>query len=225
MPPELPTHLQACTQRPGPAICAHEIEPPAPSSEPGVRALVASGHATRATTAVLKMYGAELFGFLAGILEDVPAARDVYASVGESIRLYLPRFEWAFPLRTWIYVIARRELARHREMARQRSWPPPSSAKPTFPLPDPMVTQPYRASALRSSVGALRSSLASEDLELLVLRLDRRLTWKELALTSLGESASESAAGAEAIRLRERFRLIREDLTRSAIRQGMLAPR
>ena len=225
LPPTLPHNLQACTLRPGPAICAHHVEAPAPPSEPGVRALVASGHVARATTAALHLYGAELFGFLAGILEDIPAARDVYAGVGERIRLYLPRFEWGFPLRTWTYAIARRELARYREMVGQRRVGPTSSAKPTFPLPDPMVTQPYRTSAIRSSVGALRSSLAPEDLELLVLRVDRRLTWRDLAITSLGDSASERATARESARLRERYRLIRENLTRSAIRHGMLAPR
>jgi RNA polymerase sigma-70 factor (ECF subfamily) len=56
----------------------------------------------------------------------------------------------------------------------------------------------------------LRESLSDEDRDLLVLRVERGLAWKEIAAAFLDEEApSVDAITREAARLRQRYRSIR----------------
>jgi hypothetical protein len=62
----------------------------------------------------------------------------------------------------------------------------------------------------RHQLDDLRMSLSDEDRDLLVLRVEQGLAWKEIATAFLEESDSEPEAVArEAARLRQRFRSIR----------------
>ena len=69
-------------------------------------------------------------------------------------------------------------------------------------------------SAKRNAVERLRDELPEEDRALLVLRVDRRLEWREVAI-ALAESSpraegleDEAALKREAARLRKRFQLV-----------------
>ncbi len=72
-----------------------------------IGALLIAGDEAGAASAVLRVHGAEVFGFLLGVLDRGKAARDAYAGVAERIRQGLARFRWRCSLRTWIYGLAR----------------------------------------------------------------------------------------------------------------------
>ena len=58
---------------------------------------------------------------------------------------------------------------------------------------------------------------------ILVLRLDRGLSWNEVALVTLGEEgASAEALRRESARLRKRFQDLKEELRVRAQRAGLL---
>jgi hypothetical protein len=158
-----------------------------------VRRWVDAGHVARAVTCALRIYGAEVFGFLSTVIDDDARAREVYTRLARRIRRELPRFPWSCSLRTWLYMQARAELARQRKGKRVET------------------PHPYRGRMDQ----ILRRGLDEADRELLVLRIDRRLTWRELALTS-GEA---DVALAEA-RLRARFVQVCETLRRTAAEYG-----
>jgi hypothetical protein len=82
------------------------------------------------------------------------------------------------------------------------------------------VRIPSHRRTRRLAVATLRSALLPDDRELLVLRLDRRLRWRELAITALGEAADEPALSAEARRLHERYRALRRRMTQLTRRAG-----
>jgi RNA polymerase sigma-70 factor (ECF subfamily) len=77
----------------------------------------------------------------------------------------------------------------------------------------------------RSRLLALRASLPPEDQELLMLRLDRRLRWEELAQVLHAEDEVPLAPEKlkkETVRLRKRFQLIKDRLREMARRDGLL---
>lgn len=67
----------------------------------------------------------------------------------------------------------------------------------------------------------LRRTLAPEDHTLLVLRLDRELSWDEIALVLAGEGDGGSG-GPTPSALRKRFERLKRVLARRARRSGIL---
>jgi RNA polymerase sigma-70 factor (ECF subfamily) len=220
-----PRHLLRLPRSASPAPLRTEpsAEAPPATFEETVRDALARGDLHAATTSSLRLYGAEVFGFLLGVLGDGSAARDVYASVAERVWRGLSAFAWRCSLRTWTYTIARNELARYRaRTARRHAHQVPLSAISSPRAPDPTTTKPFCRTTVRNALSELRRELPPEDHELLVLRIDRRLSWGDLATASLGEDASEHEVARESARLRKRFQLLKERLTRLALDRGLL---
>lgn len=182
-----------------------------------VRQALAAGDEVRATVRLLDAYGAEVFGFLAGVLDDVGEARAVYAAIGERARERLVTFGWPCGLRTWLYAIAHRVIGEVRQ----------SSASPGEPvsaeLPERGTTRPPPPRSRSAALAHLRSSLPLHDREMLVLHVDRRMTWDELALVFLGEDASAKDHALEILRLQARYRLLKDWLAREAAVRGILS--
>lgn len=74
-------------------------------------------------------------------------------------------------------------------------------------------TAPWLRTEVKDAFAELRASLSEEERELLVLRVDRDLSWDEAA-TILGEPAP---------RLRKRFQALKDKLRARARAQGLLA--
>src|SRR5258708_8381912 len=68
--------------------------PPRDLSEENVRAKIRTGDIASATATALLLYGADVFGFLARVLDDLDAARDVYSSFSERLWKGLSSFQW-----------------------------------------------------------------------------------------------------------------------------------
>ncbi len=180
-----------------------------------VRQALDKGDEVRATICLLDAYGAEIFGFLAGVLDDVGEARQVYAALGERARERLVTFGWPCGLRTWIYALAHLVIG---EMHQSSAAPDLASLE----LPQRGTTRaPPRSRS--DALADLRSSLPLHDRELLVLRVDRRMTWEELALVFLGEDASAKDHALEILRLQARYRLLKDWLAREAAVRGILS--
>lgn len=188
-------------------------------SEHRIRSLVGAGDVGSAVTGVLRLYGAEVFGFISALVEMPVFAREVYVAVGELLWCGLPRFEWRCDLRTFMYTLARRAL---RAFRKEHGAPP----KPLFQeSPRPPSSGPFRQKAFRGVVAALRKKLAHEERELLILRVDRGLSWRSVAISSLGEHAGDEELAREEKRLRECLARLKEKLAQIAREHGILAAR
>jgi RNA polymerase sigma-70 factor (ECF subfamily) len=192
-----------------------------PEAEGPVRAALNAGDAARAVVEALRVHGPEVFGFLVGVLDDGECARVVYAGTSAVMAEKLATFQWRCSLRTWMYAMARRELARRRGSPTRRE----ASFMPSATIPDPTTTISRRPTGLRAAIATLRSGLLEEDRELLVLRIDRGLGWADLAITALGEDASPLDLARESDRMRRRLAHIREEIARAAAEHQLLAPR
>lgn len=189
---------------------------PLDAAERAIREACAAGRTDEGTTAALRRYGPEVLGFLVGVHGDYDVASEAFARFSERLWQSLPQFEWRCSLRTWCYRLARNAAIDVRRMERAGRRVGLSSAPELMNLAAQVRTETLSAfrSAKRNAVERLRDELPEEDRALLVLRVDRRLEWREVAI-ALAESSpraegleDEAALKREAARLRKRFQLV-----------------
>ena len=188
-----------------------------------VRALLAARETGEAATLALRELGPEVLGFLSGVLGDADAD-EVYSAWSERLWRSLKGFEGRCSLRTWMYVLARREISRFRKGARRH-------AEGRVPLSELADVLPAARSRTRSTVAtekqrqltALRDELPIEDRTLLILRVDRKLSFDEIALafSDNPEASAEVDRRREAARLRKRFQLVKQRLIARARRHAI----
>lgn len=194
-------------------------------SEERALALLAAGDARGATSWILQAYGNEVCGYLLSLVRDSDDAADAFASAAEQLFTSISRFRGESTLRTWFYSIARNAaFADKRRAARARA-----RGEPLADFADILeatvrtATLQYRKSEVRDALAELRDSLAPEDRELLVLRVDRNLSWSEVALVLLGAAERDPAAlKREAARARKHFERVKERLRELAGEAGLL---
>jgi RNA polymerase sigma-70 factor (ECF subfamily) len=178
----------------------------------------------RAATLAIGHYGAEVFGFLRSQLRDEDAAREVFAQFSEVFWQTLPEFRWACSMRTWAYKLARSEAQRYRRRERKHHASRVTDASPlsNVVFRNRTTTAAYRRTAVKDRFQRLRESLRPDDQALLVLRVDRGLSWRELAEVMFEGAAADRDPEVEAARLRKRFQVLRARLRRIAESSGLL---
>lgn len=179
-----------------------------------VRCLLSAGDIGGATAFALRELGPEVLGFLSGVLIDADAD-EVYSSLIERLWKSFRDFQGRCSVRTWTYGLARRELWQFRRQKRRRA----EGRVPISELKDILAAARTRtrttvATDKREKFRALRDELPIEDRTLLILRLDRGLTWSEIALafTDAPETLGDEEREREAARLRKRYQLIKQRL-------------
>lgn len=189
------------------------------SVEREVRALCDAGDHAAAATLALRGYGPELYSFLAALHASEADASDVFGELSSRLWRGLPKFAWQSSLRTWAYAIARN--ASHDFRARRGREVPLDEASEVAEQVR-TATQPYLRTDFKDRFAALRASLPVEDQELLILRVDRGLEWKELAQTLASDELDAAALAREAARLRKRFQALKARLLELGRREGLV---
>lgn len=197
--------------------------------ESEVRRLCAQGQHARAAEAAIRGYGPEVFGVLMATLRNELAAEEVFSLWSERLWRGLAGFTWGCSLRTWVYVLARNasmDFHRRERFREKLAQPfPDSDALSRLAEQVRSETRPYLRTEAKDRLSALRERLPPEDRELLVLRLDRRLEWKDLALIMLGrEDVPGDVLTRESQRLRKRFQLLKDELVELGRREGLFQP-
>src|SRR3954464_10753846 len=92
------------------------------SREAVVRALRDEGNLDAASTEAIRLYGAEVFGFLRVLHPgDEDVVSDVFSTFCENLWKGLGRFAWECSLRTWVYAVARNASHVHHRAARRQA--------------------------------------------------------------------------------------------------------
>jgi len=191
--------------------------------EQEVRNLLETRQLHPAATLALRTYGPELYGFLAGQMGNDTDAAEVFSQLTEDLWRGLPRFEWRCSLRTWLYLLARHATCRFRVSPWNRGGRTGDSRLDEQIAQVRTQTEPWLRTDVKDRLRQLRDSLDPDDRLILVLRLDRGLSWNEVALVTLGEEASSATAlRRESARLRKRFQDLKEELRVRAQRAGLL---
>jgi RNA polymerase sigma-70 factor (ECF subfamily) len=190
-----------------------------------LRQLVLSGEVDRAATEALRALGPEVFGFLHGVVRSDSDAEEIFAATSERVWRSISGFRWQCALRTWLYCIARNEMLRFVDGARKRN-----AGRVTPSALDDVVAgvRTETLSALRTqkrdTLRRLRDELPEDDRTLVILRIDRALSWGEIARAFLTdpENDTEDDVAREAARLRKRFQLVKRRLADRARDEGLL---
>jgi RNA polymerase sigma-70 factor, ECF subfamily len=205
-----------------------ELERKRDELERTLRQRLSEGDRDGATTAVIESYGPEIYSFLVAVHRDEGDADEVFALFAEAFWQALQTFAGNSTFRTFAYAIARRLSYRYRRDSarkKKRLHPMESSSMSRLVHEVRTRTAVFLRTETRSRLVALRASLPQEDQELLMLRVDRELTWDALADVLRGDDETPltpEGRRKEAARLRKRFQLIKDKLREMARREGLL---
>ncbi len=180
----------------------------------------------RAVTVALEGYGPEVMGFLVAFMRDADAAGDVFSQFCEDVWNGLGRFRWEGALRAWVYAVARHAAVRYRRTSYERRRRPLEQAQAFHEIEERIRTQTveFLRTENRSAVDQLREQLAPDERALLILRLDRKLAWNEIAEIMADEGAPRTpeALRRDAATLRKRFERVKDRLRELAKASGLL---
>jgi RNA polymerase sigma-70 factor, ECF subfamily len=196
--------------------------------EARIRAHFDAGDLKSAATLLLKSYGREVLGFLITRLRDREAAAEVFSLFTEDLWKGLGGFRWDSSARVWAYTLARHAAARYIEATQRRRQRQValSRAGPLSAIEHKIRTATLAAARTeaRNRIAQLRESLPVEDQMLIVLRVNRQLDWKEIAmvLASGATANTETDLAKEAVRLRKRYQLAKDKLRQMALEQGLI---
>ena len=201
--------------------------------ERDIRAHCEAGDHDRAATVLLESYGGEIFRFVMSRLRDDDAAGEVFSRFTEALWRGLAGFRWQCPVRVWSYTLARHAASRYiadvrRRRAREASL---SQAGPLSELREKIRTQTLVAmrTETKQQMAELRERLPLDEQTLLLLRVTRKMSWKDIARVLLdpseGRELSEREIDQGAARLRQRFQVVKEKLRQMAREEGIVVGR
>jgi len=184
-----------------------------------VRALVARGEHDRATERILREYGDELARYLRSQLPIDADAHDGFQRMSEELWKSLARFDGRCSTRTWCYMLARHAAIFIRTQ--------PRNAREQLVSSIPSIQQAATEMFSRSLVERAhqheilveaKEALDPDDRTLLVLRIDRNLSWREIAVVLLGEDASEADVTKKSASIRKQFERVKDELAQKLAR-------
>lgn len=192
-----------------------------------VRSALGAGDEGTALSRALEGYGPEILGFLVAMLRDADAADDVFSLFCEDVWRGLASVRSDTSLRAWMYTLARHAAARHCRAGYERRRKPLSWA-PLAELEARVRTQTlkYLRTETRSAIDRLREQLEPDERALLILRLDRKLAWNDIAAIMAAEDPPRSPdeLRRDAAVLRKRFERVKDRLRELAAAAGLLDP-
>ncbi|MFL5407663.1 MAG: RNA polymerase sigma factor [Myxococcales bacterium] len=204
---------------PGPLICARTIAilPLTVAIESAVRELVAAGDVRAAAAEVMRTLGPDVRRYLRSLLREDADAEEAFSSFAESLLRNLAGFRAESSLRTWVLRLAVNEAYDVRTTPWRRRVRRLMSAEASALADEVRGSTEPRLERRRLVVDRLRAQLPPEDQALLVMRIDRQLSWGDIAevLAGSGEDVSPAA-------LSKRFERIRRRLAASAKSRGLL---
>jgi len=187
-----------------------------PEVDRQVAELVALGRVDAAATLVLETHGPEITGYLRAMLRDEAAAADAFSVFAENVWRGLAGFRGDSSLRVWCYRIAfRAALSLRRDPYGRRK----NRLETT--MASHLAGRIFATTAVErerhgNALERLREKLEPEEQTLLTLRIDRDMSWREVAdvLSTDGERVEEVA-------LRKRYERLKDKLARAARDEGL----
>lgn len=195
--------------------------------EQRIRELHALGDHERAGSLAVETYGREVLGFLIARLGE-QRGNDVFSDFLEDFWRGLPGFSWRSTLRSWAYTLARHAAARHlRGSLRSREQLATSTEVSAVVQRVRTETAAHLRTEVKDRFRELRAQLPEDDQTLLILRIDKKLSWRELALVMAepGVAPRDDELDTASARLRQRFQSAKDRLKQLAEAEGLLPGR
>ena len=182
------------------------------------------GRLKETATLAIESYGPEVLSFLEAMLRDRTDAGDVFAQACTDLWSGLPRFEARASMKTWFYTLARHAASRLRRSTRHRRFATLSEISDIAERVRSR-TRPHLQTEVKHGLAAIRATLSDADRMLLVLRVDRAMSWNDVArvMAEEDEGDSEPQLARVAARLRKRFQAVKETIRKRAKDTGLMA--
>ncbi len=182
--------------------------------EARIKASCDRGDHAAAADAIVRGYGPEVTSFLAAMVRgNDDQLGEAFATFCEDLWRGLPKFRFASTARTWVYTVARHAAARRRRGDRRR--------ERRLQLPGELgdladqvrtATVEYLRTEVKDRLALARDSLDPDDRSILILRIDRQLPWRDIALVLSDEELDAAALTRREATLRKRFEHIKRRL-------------
>jgi len=189
-----------------------------------IKARCREGNHALAFDLALSTYEAELLSFLRAFTPDQELAREVYSDLSECLWRSLPDFRWECSFRTWAYMLARQASLRHRRERLRREKLSAEGELSDLPYQGRSSTQPWLQTGIKARFRRLRTRLSIDEQQILLLRVDREMSWADVARVMHGtDSAEPLDLTVRTAALRQRFHGIKERLRSLAQEEGLLS--
>jgi RNA polymerase sigma-70 factor (ECF subfamily) len=191
-----------------------------------VRDALTAGNGRGAAHQAIELYGGEVLGFLHAVARDDDLANEAFSVFSEDLLRGLPSFRWDASLRTWCYALARNALHRLRRDPRRRARHNVALSGQGADISAIVeqvrtATMPFLKTEIKDELRRLREALDPDDHALLVLRIDRKMSWKDIARALPGDDGQE--LDRRAATLRKRFERAKTMLREMATQRGLLS--
>ncbi len=191
--------------------------PEQPAIEERVATCLDQRDLRQAATEALQGYGPEIFGFLMTVLRDSDAANEAFSGFSEDLWCGIGQFRRESSFRTWAYQLAwnaARQLVRDAYRRRVRRLRTSEWSRIAEQVRS--NTSTGREAAIGSRLTEIKARLDPDEQTLLILRVDRGLSWKDVAavMSDPGEPLDDAA-------VRKRFQRLKAKLHRMARREGL----
>jgi RNA polymerase sigma-70 factor (ECF subfamily) len=202
----------------------YDLRVPDDDVEEQLAALLRARALAPAAIRALEAYGKEIFRYLVSLVGNEADAQEVFSQVAEDLWRGLPKFAARCSMRTWLYVLARHANARFRRTPwNQRERRTGDDDLDAVVEHARTQTQPWLRTDVKDRWRAVRESLDADDRSLLVLRIDGKMEWKDIARVTLGNDSPDPAElTREADRLKKRLSLLKRELRKRAREAGVL---
>jgi RNA polymerase sigma-70 factor (ECF subfamily) len=173
-----------------------------------------------AATLLLEQIGPKVLAFLLQRLGNHADAGEAFSMFSEDLWRGLPNFEWRCTVRGWSFALARHAGDRLRAQPWRGKRKRPLSDAPLSKLVDSVREQtlPHLRTEAKDRLQELFASLSADERALLQLRIDQRLSWRDLALALdyAGSVPTDAELDRSAAKLRQRYQVIKRRLRQLA---------
>jgi RNA polymerase sigma-70 factor (ECF subfamily) len=163
---------------------------------------------------VVESYGREVFAYLLSVERDREEAHDAFSALCLALCESLPQFRSECSLRTYVYMLAHRQWVNAVRGRRKRAEVHLSDGLEAVAERVRTTTVQWLQTGPRERLVKLRDSLDPADRTLLLLRLNERLSWRDIARVLCEESPGSEALDREAATLRKRFERLKSQFRR-----------
>ena len=194
--------------------------------EPRLHEQFSRGDYQAVAETIVNEYGGEVFGYLVRTMRSERDASEVFSVFCEDLCRGLPGFQRRCSFRSWVYKLATSARYRHHaDPFRKRGVRLETDAMRNIEENVRTKTLAYLRTEARDGFSRLRERLDAEEQSLLTLRIDRGLTWPEIALilSNSEKTPEEDELLAMAAASRQKYKRLKDRIRRMARKEGLLS--
>jgi RNA polymerase sigma-70 factor (ECF subfamily) len=185
--------------------------------EARIRDLLAADDRPAAATAAIQEFGPPVLRYLRSLLRDEDDASDAFSVFAENVWRGLPTWRGEGSLKSWAFRLAWNGAMNLKNEAWRRRGRRFFSGEASALAEEIRTRSHVKVERQRNALDKLRESLDVEEISLLTLRIDQKLSWAEIAdVTATDGERTEPAA------LMKRFERLKGRLAKMAKDQGLL---